>query len=80
MRVDPTGDRTARVTSPHLREARSLLRRVDKLFAASAAMEDPATNGTSTEARRALERLVHHLIRLEQQRQRRARDTVRRRH
>jgi hypothetical protein len=50
----------------------------DKLFAASAAVEDPATTGLATEVRKAVEQLVDHLTRLEQQRQRRARDAVRR--
>jgi CHASE3 domain sensor protein len=78
MTLDPTGDRSARVTSALLRDARSLLRRADKLFAASAAVEDPATTGLATEARTAVEQLVHHLTRLEQQAQRRARNAGRR--
>jgi ElaB/YqjD/DUF883 family membrane-anchored ribosome-binding protein len=75
---DPTSDRSAREVSALLREARSLLRRVDKLFAATAAMDDQAAMGLATEARRAIEQLVHHLTRLEQQSQHRARDAVRR--
>jgi hypothetical protein len=78
MTLDPTGDRSARVTSALLRDARSLLRRADKLFAASAAVEGPATTGLATEARTAVEQLVHHLTRLEQQAQRRARNAGRR--
>lgn len=78
MTLDPTGDRSARVTSALLRDARSLLRRADKLFVASAAVEDPATTGLATEARTAVEQLVHHLTRLEQQAQRRARNAGRR--
>jgi ElaB/YqjD/DUF883 family membrane-anchored ribosome-binding protein len=72
------GDRSTKEVSALLREARSLLRRSDKLFAASAAVEDPATTGLATEVRKAVEQLVDHLTRLEQQRQRRARDAVRR--
>ena len=73
------GDRSTKEVSALLRDARSLLRRADKLFPGTAAVDDPATTGLATEARRAIEQLVHHLTRLEQQRQRRARDAVRRR-
>jgi hypothetical protein len=76
--LDPTGDRSARETSALLREARSLLRRADKLFAATAAVDDRVATGLATEVRTATEQLVHHLTRLEQQRQHRARDAVRR--
>jgi ElaB/YqjD/DUF883 family membrane-anchored ribosome-binding protein len=76
--LDPTGDRTAKEVSALLRDARSLLRRADKLFAATAAVDDRAATGLATEARTAIEQLVHYLTRLEQQRQRRARDAVRR--
>jgi ElaB/YqjD/DUF883 family membrane-anchored ribosome-binding protein len=75
---NPTSDRSAREVSALLREARSLLRRVDKLFAGVAAADDAVTTGLATEARRAIEQLVHELARLEQRRQRRARDAVRR--
>jgi hypothetical protein len=77
--LDPTGDRSAREMSALLREARSLLRRADKLFAGVAAVDDAVTTGLATEARRAVEQLVHELARLEQRRERRARDAVRRR-
>ena len=76
--LNPSADHSAKEVSALLRDARSLLRRADKLFAAATAVEDPATTGLVTEARRAVEQLVHHLTRLEQQRQRRARDAVRR--
>jgi hypothetical protein len=76
--LDPTCDRSARETSALLREARSLLRRADKLFAATAVVDDRVATGLATEVRTATEQLVHHLTRLEQQRQNRARDAVRR--
>jgi ElaB/YqjD/DUF883 family membrane-anchored ribosome-binding protein len=75
---NPTSDRSAREVSALLREARSLLRRVDKLFAGVAAVDDAVTTGLATEAQRAIEQLVHQLSRLEEQRQHRARDAVRR--
>jgi hypothetical protein len=77
--LDPTGDRSAREASALMREARSLLRRADKLFAATAVVDDRVATGLVTEVRTAIEQLVHHLARLEQQRQNRARDVVRRR-
>jgi hypothetical protein len=77
--LDPSGDRSARETSALLREARSLLRRADKLFAATAAVDDRGATGLATEVRTAIERLVHYLARLEQQRERRAREALRRR-
>jgi CBS-domain-containing membrane protein len=76
--LDPTSDRSERELSALLREARSLLRRADKLFAAAAAVDDRVATGLATEVRTATEQLVHHLARLEQQRQHRAREAVRR--
>ena len=76
--LNPSADHSTKEVSALLREARSLLRRADKLFAATTAVEDPVTTGLATEARRAVEQLVHHLTRLEQQRERRARAAVRR--
>ena len=73
-----TAGHSTKEASALLREARSLLRRADTLFAASSTVEDLATSGLPTEAGRAVEQLVHHLTRLEHQRQRRARDAVRR--
>jgi DNA-binding ferritin-like protein len=78
MTLDPMGDRSAREMSALLRDARSLLRRADKLFAATAAVDDRVTTGLATEVRTATEQLVHHLARLEQQRQHRVRNAVRR--
>jgi ElaB/YqjD/DUF883 family membrane-anchored ribosome-binding protein len=77
--LNPTGDHTTKEVSALLRDARSLLRRADKLFAATAAVDDQAATGLASEARAAIEQLVHHLTRLEQQRERRARDAVHRR-
>ncbi|HCG01482.1 MAG TPA: hypothetical protein DEV93_13170 [Chloroflexi bacterium] len=77
--LDPPGDHTTKEVSALLRDARSLLRRADKLFAATAAVDDQAATGLASEARAAIEQLVHHLTRLEQQRERRARDAVHRR-
>jgi hypothetical protein len=76
--LDPTDNRSARETSALLREARSLLRRADKLFAATAAMDDRGATGLATEVRTAIEQLVHYLTRVEQQRERRAREALRR--
>ena len=76
--LEPTGERSARETSALLREARSLLRRADKLFAATAAVNDRAATGLATEVRTAIEQLVHYLPRLEQQRERQAREALRR--
>jgi hypothetical protein len=73
------GDRSIKEVSALLREARSLLRCADKLLAGVAAVDDAVTTGLATEARRAVEQLVHELARLEQRRERRARDAVRRR-
>jgi hypothetical protein len=76
--LDPTDDHTAKDVSALLRDARSLLRRADKLFAATVAVDDQAATRLATEVRTVTEQLVHHLTRLEQQRQRRARGAVRR--
>jgi ElaB/YqjD/DUF883 family membrane-anchored ribosome-binding protein len=76
--LDPPGDHTTKEVSALLREARSLLRRADKLFAATAAVDDQAATGLAMEVRAAIEQLVHYLTRLEQQRERRAREALRR--
>jgi hypothetical protein len=75
---DPTNDRSEREVSTLLRDARSLLRRADKLFAATAVVDDRGATGLATEVRTAIEQLVHYLTRLVQQRQHRARDAARR--
>ena len=54
------------------------LRRADKLFAATPAVDDRAATGLATEVRTAIEQLVHYLPRLEQQRERQAREALRR--
>src|ERR1017187_4593976 len=64
--LNPTAEHSAKEVSALLREALSLLRRTDKLFVGAEAVDDPATTGLATEARRAIEQLVHHLTRLEQ--------------
>ncbi|HVC04860.1 MAG TPA: hypothetical protein VND88_09305 [Candidatus Acidoferrales bacterium] len=76
--LEPTGDHTVKEVSALLREARSLLRRADKLFAATAAVDDRTATERALDARTAVEQLVHHLAHIEQQRQRRAREAVRR--
>jgi len=55
MTLDPMGVRSAREMSALLRDARSLLRRADKMFAATAAVDDRVTTGLATEVRTATE-------------------------
>lgn len=79
----PTGDPLAasqatKETAAVLREARSLLRRADKMAFAVDAAEDPVATRLAAEARGAIEQLVRHLSRLEQQQQRQAHRLLRR--
>jgi hypothetical protein len=68
----------AKDTAAVLREARSLLRRVEKVAVAAAGVADPETQSRASTAREAVEQLVDHLIRLERIQQRRAQEALRR--
>ena len=70
--------RTTKAVATLLREARSLLRRTDKLAHAADAVADPETVRLAAEARQAIEQLVHHVGYLEEQHKRQARDAARR--
>lgn len=77
-RLDPataTGD--VKRTAMLLRDARAVLRRIDVLMAAAAAVDDPAVNDIAA-LRTDAERLVAQLARREGGQQRRAREAVRR--
>jgi DNA-binding ferritin-like protein len=51
---------TTKAVAALLRDARSLLRRIDKLAQAADPVADPATTRLAAEARQAIEQLVHH--------------------
>jgi hypothetical protein len=68
----------AKDTAAVLREARSRLRRVEKVAVAAAGIADPETQSRASTAREAVEQLVDHLIRLERIQQRRAQEALRR--
>jgi hypothetical protein len=78
--TDMPGPASAKVITALLREARSLSRRADKLHDSAAAVDDPTTQLLATEACTSIEHLVHHLMMLERQQQRREKATVRRAH
>ncbi|MEO8898394.1 MAG: hypothetical protein ABI352_05380 [Candidatus Dormibacter sp.] len=78
LTVDPHAADPTKVTASLVREARSLLRRADKLASAVRAADDTVTTRLAAEARRAVEQLVHQLTHLQQTQQRRAREAVRR--
>ena len=59
-------------------DARSRIRRTDKLAQAADAVADPETTRLAAEARQAIEQLVHHVGYLEEQHKRQARHAVRR--
>ncbi len=78
-RTDPVeAARSAKQAAALLREARGVLRKLDKL-AASSRDEDPPLPGLVAEARDGLERVVTHLTRHDHTLQQRAREAVRRR-
>jgi hypothetical protein len=64
---------SAKAIAALLREARSLSRRADKLGDTAAAVDDPTTQQLAAEACTNMEQLVHHLMVLERQLQRRER-------
>jgi hypothetical protein len=74
LRPAAAATKAAKKTQALLREARSLLRRADKVVAAAGAIDDPATHKLAAEASHAVERLTEHLVRLERQRHRHARE------
>jgi DNA-binding ferritin-like protein len=69
---------TTKAVAALLRDARSLLRRTDKLAQAADAVADPETTRLAAEARQAIEQLVHHIGYLEERHKRQARDAGRR--
>jgi hypothetical protein len=73
-RLAASATKAAKKTQALLREARFLLRRADKVAAAAGAIEDPTTHQLAAEAGRAVERLTEHLVRLERQHHRRAKE------
>jgi hypothetical protein len=76
--MDSPDPPSAKAITALLREARSLSRRADKLGGTAAAVDDPTTQQLAAEACNSLEQLVHHLMVLECQQQRREKATVRR--
>jgi hypothetical protein len=76
--IDPQDADLSKVTASLVRDARSLLRRADKLASAVTAADDTTTTLAAAPARDAVEQVVHQLIRLQQGQQRRARDAIRR--
>ena len=76
--VEPHAGDPAKLIAALVREARSLLRRADKLAVAVGTTDDLTTSRLADEARRAVEQLVHQLTRLQQTQQRRTRDALRR--
>jgi hypothetical protein len=66
--------KAAKKTQALLREARSLLRRADKVVAAAGAIDDPATHQLAAQASKAVERLTDHLVQLERLHHRRAKE------
>jgi hypothetical protein len=75
--IDRAGSDTTKVTASLVRDARSLLRRADKLACAVAAIDDTAASRAANEARDAVDRLVHELVSVQQRAQRSARDAIR---
>ncbi|MGH3783094.1 MAG: hypothetical protein ACRDRO_21345 [Pseudonocardiaceae bacterium] len=76
--IDPQDADLSKVTASLVRDARSLLRRADKLASAVTAADDTTATLAAAAARDAVEQLVHQLIGLQQGKQRRARDAIRR--
>jgi hypothetical protein len=75
--IDRAGSDTTKMAASLVRDARSLLRRADKLASAVAAIEDSAASRAADEARDAADSLVHQLISAQQREQRRARAVIR---
>ena len=76
--TSPADRPPAKMITALLREARSLSRRADKLRATAATVDDATTQQLAAEACTSTEQLVHHLMVLERQLQRREKAAVRR--
>jgi hypothetical protein len=76
QRPDAVAAKAARKTQALLREARSLLGRVEEVATAVGAIDDPTSHQLAAEAREAVERLTDHLVRLERQDHRRAHEAT----
>ena len=76
--IDPQSADLSKVTASLVRDARSLLRRADKLASAVTAAADTTTTQSAAAARDAVEQLVHQLVHLQQSQQHRTRDAIRR--
>ena len=76
--IDPQSADPSKVTASLVRDARSLLRRADKLASAVTAADDTTTTQSAAAARDAVEQLVHQLVHLQQSQQRHTRDAIRR--
>ena len=74
LRPAAAATKAAKKTQALLREARSLLRRAGKVVTAARAIDDPATHQLAAESSTAVERLTDHLVRLERQHHRRAKE------
>lgn len=72
----PMTDST-KIAASLVRDARSLLRRADKLASAVAAIDDTAASDAAAEIRDAADRLVHQLVAAQQCEQHRARAAIR---
>jgi len=72
QRPDAVATKAAKKTQALLREARSLLGRVEKVATAAGAIDDPTSHQLAAEAHEAVERLTDHLVRLERRHHRRA--------
>jgi uncharacterized membrane protein YccC len=76
--IDSQSADLSKVTASLVRDARSLLRRADKLASAVTAADDTTTAQSAAAARDAVEQLVQQLVHLQQSQQRRTRDAIRR--
>ncbi len=76
--MDSPDPPSAKTITALLREARSLSRRAEKLGGTATAVDDPTTQRLAAKACTSMEQLVHHLMVLECQVQRREKAPVRR--
>ena len=72
------GPISTKVLAGLLRDARSLLRRADKLTHSLSGVDDATTQALSDEVRDSVDRLVHRLATVEREQQQRERQAVRR--
>jgi hypothetical protein len=75
---EASGSLSTKVIAGLVRDARSLLRRADKLTRQLEALDDPATQELSGEMSGLVDRLVHRLVAVEREQQQRERRAVRR--